>query len=99
MTKNSIEPFDKEVVHDELIFPLMEQIIAICREHQIPMLCSFLYGVQGDDDNQRRSFSTTHQHFGRGQLAEFLRAVDIIWNGLPENRPMSFMITTSPSKV
>jgi hypothetical protein len=88
-----MKAFDKEAVHDEKIFPLVEQIIAICREHQIPMLCSFLYGATGERGDQMRHFSTTHQHFGRGTVPEFARAVDTIWNGLPENRAMAFTIT------
>lgn len=34
---------DNETVHDEKISPLMRQIIAICKEHGIPVLASFLY--------------------------------------------------------
>ena len=32
---------NKEQVYDAQINPLMTQIIAICREHKIAMLCSF----------------------------------------------------------
>lgn len=35
--------YDKEEIYDAQIAPLMEQIIAICSEHQIPMLASFAY--------------------------------------------------------
>lgn len=43
---------DNEVVYDEQIHPLMAQIIAICKEHGIPMLASFVY-APGE-------FCTTH---------------------------------------
>jgi hypothetical protein len=35
--------FDLESVYDEQISPLMQQIIAICNEHQMPMVCSFAF--------------------------------------------------------
>lgn len=31
----------KEQIHDSLIFPLMAQIIAICKEHHISMIASY----------------------------------------------------------
>ncbi|WP_175663087.1 hypothetical protein [Burkholderia ambifaria] len=38
----------KEQVYDEQISPLMAQIIAICKEHAIPIVASFF--TPGDDD-------------------------------------------------
>jgi len=38
----------KEQIYDEQISPLMAQIIAICKEHKIPVLASFF--TPGDDD-------------------------------------------------
>jgi hypothetical protein len=35
--------WDKEAIHDEQIAPLMTQIIAICKEHNIPMVAQFQY--------------------------------------------------------
>ncbi len=32
---------NKEAIHDEQIGPLVTQIIAICKEHKISMLCDF----------------------------------------------------------
>ena len=32
-----------EQVYDEQIAPLMKQIVAICKEHQIPMVAKFQY--------------------------------------------------------
>lgn len=34
---------NREQVYDELISPLMTQIIAICKEHQLPMFAEFQY--------------------------------------------------------
>jgi hypothetical protein len=33
----------KEDIYDEQISPLMTKIIAICKEHQIPMVAQFQY--------------------------------------------------------
>ena len=38
-----MEFFNKEDIYDNEIAPLMKDIIAICKKHEIPMLCSFTY--------------------------------------------------------
>lgn len=38
-----MEHFNKENVYDNEISPLMGKIIAICKEHGIPMIASFTY--------------------------------------------------------
>lgn len=43
------EYWTKEAVYDEQIAPLMARIIAICKEHEIPLACSFQY--ENDEDN------------------------------------------------
>ncbi len=35
--------FNKETVYNNEISPLVKQIIAICKEHEIPMLAVFTY--------------------------------------------------------
>lgn len=35
--------YNLESVYDEKISPLMTQIIAICKEHNMPMVASFAY--------------------------------------------------------
>ena len=42
--------YELEDIYDEQIAPLMAQIIAICKEHQMPMIASFAYRCEGDDD-------------------------------------------------
>lgn len=37
------EFYDLEAVYDEQISPLMQQIIEICKQHKMPMLCSFAF--------------------------------------------------------
>ncbi len=43
MSNEHGELWDEERVYDEKISPLMVQIIAICKEHRIPMAASFQY--------------------------------------------------------
>jgi hypothetical protein len=38
------KPWDKEAVYDAEIAPLMTKIIAICKEHEIPVVACFQYG-------------------------------------------------------
>jgi len=40
---------NREEVYDTLINPLMSQIIAICKEHKIPLLADFAIGHEGDE--------------------------------------------------
>lgn len=49
------ENWDLETVYDTQISPLMEQIIAICKTHHLPLIASFEYRRQDDDE----SFVTT----------------------------------------
>lgn len=44
------DTFDLEAVYDEQISPLMAQIIAVCKEHRMPMVASFLYRRDGGPD-------------------------------------------------
>ena len=66
MTTNKPRPMspDAEAVYDAEIFPLMDRVIALCREHRIPMLCTFQWA---DDTHEKgASFCTTRLHF-RGE--------------------------------
>jgi hypothetical protein len=87
------ETYDLEAIHDERIYPLMAQIIAICREHRIPLLCSFQYAASdAGEGGERKSSSMTFQTYGR-DCNVLSRAADIVRNGLPEKRLMAFTVT------
>jgi len=43
-----MEQWTKEDVYDEQIAPLMTQIIAICKEHRIPLVAQFNYAAEED---------------------------------------------------
>ena len=46
-----MKEFDLEQVYDEAIAPLMDQIIAICNEHKMPMGASFCFR-NGEDEGE-----------------------------------------------
>lgn len=52
--------YDLEKVYDEQISPLMTQIIAICKEHRLPMLMTFQYQR---DAEQGEGLCTTNLPF------------------------------------
>lgn len=44
-----MEDWTEEATYDAEIYPLMSQIIAICRAHQIPVVCTFQYADSEED--------------------------------------------------
>lgn len=46
--KRSAEEFDLEAIYDEKVYPLMAQIIEVCKENRLPVFTTFLYGRRGD---------------------------------------------------
>lgn len=75
--------FDLEPIYDEKIAPLMSQIIAICKEHKMPMLATFFY-ARGEEDDE--AFCTTvllgGTGFGeRGVPRKMQAAADAITKG------------------
>lgn len=55
-----MELFTEEKAYDELISPLMTQIIAICKENKISVLASFLYE---NDEDKGEGKATTYLNF------------------------------------
>lgn len=54
------EFWDKEAIYDEQISPLMTRIIAICKEHRIPLVAQFQYA---NDEEEGPAFCTTSLPF------------------------------------
>jgi len=48
MSEEKTNEYDLEEVYDERISPLMSEIIAICKEHKMPMVATFQYAVLDD---------------------------------------------------
>lgn len=90
--------FDKEKVHDEQISPLVNQIIAICKEHQIPMLATFCYANDPAADDDNTKYCTTAlpgpENFWPEEISE---AKHIIRSGASTRPKMvALTITTKP---
>lgn len=48
----------KEEIYDEQIFPLMAQVIEICKRHRIPMLFDVALGCESEDDDGQLKCTT-----------------------------------------
>jgi hypothetical protein len=66
-----MKTYDLESVYDEKISPLMAEIIAICKEHKMPMLASFQFRY---NEEEQSSFCTTRLHWDDTPESENLSA-------------------------
>lgn len=69
-----LDTYDLEAIYDAQIAPLMTKIIAICVEHDMPMLASFAYAQSLD----RSSFCTTAILPEDRAPIEYTRALSVI---------------------
>jgi hypothetical protein len=70
------EAFDLEAVYDAEIAPLMDKIIAVCKEHKLPMFATFLYQNDPDDGD---NVCTTNLMFKERPIPEkLLQLVDMV---------------------
>lgn len=81
------EPFDLEAVYDAEIFPLMDQILDICKKHKMPMLASFVYKCNEEGEDKVTSFLS---HEGR-DINSLLMARKELFR---EAKTFGFTITT-----
>jgi hypothetical protein len=74
----------------------MDQIIAICKEHKMPMFATFLY--QNDPETEEDMACTTNQMYEERPIPErFLRLVDI---AMPRRvPPLRMRVTNSDGSV
>jgi hypothetical protein len=69
---------DREAVYDNQVFPLMGEIIDLCKEHDIPLLASFQYDDRSDPEDS--SACTTFDR--KADCAPCMKiACDLIVNG------------------
>lgn len=68
--------FDLEHVYDEQISPVMTQIIAICDEHKMPILCSSAY--KNDAETGESFCSTVLNNYTDRVVPGFKEAIRII---------------------
>ena len=72
---SNIEIYNLESIYDEQISPLMQQIIAICKEHNMPMVASFAYE---NCEEKGLGCCTTTLTFGGRSIKEFAEATPVI---------------------
>jgi hypothetical protein len=84
---------DKEAIYDEQIAPLMTKIIAVCQEHDIPMVVDF----QLTDEAENPLHCTTRlpATWGSDIHANILRLLRHGWRAVP---PITAMTKTSMPK-
>lgn len=73
-----MEIFDLENVYDEQISPLMQQIIAICQENNMPMIASFAF--ENCEERGLGDCTTVLNDFDNRNVSEFTQALRIIRN-------------------
>ena len=83
--------WDLEAVYDSEIAPLMTKIIAICKEHEMPMLATFAYAKDADETK----FCTTSLPVEVRPVEVLTKAARLIRHGEP-GRFAAFTITTEP---
>ncbi|BBI32021.1 hypothetical protein [Cohnella abietis] len=75
-----LQGYNKESVYDEVISPLMQQIIEVCKQEQIPMVTSF-YLVSADvHPNGKELFCTTTLPV-KGNTPDWIRDVIAMYEG------------------
>lgn len=67
-----MQPYDLEAVYDDKIAPLMAEIIALCKEHDMPMLASFVF--RGHEDGGHDLCTTALLEGNRRPPKALLRA-------------------------
>jgi hypothetical protein len=91
--------FDREQVYDEEIAPLMARVIAICKDHKIPMLATFCYRNDPAAADNNTSYCSTLLPGPSGwQTEEIREAAHIIRHGA-STRPKSFAFTVATRKA
>ena len=95
MSENK-QSYDLEVVYDEQINPLMAKIIAICKEHNMPMLASFQYAAKEVGKSDEEFFFCTTSLFqgDKRPIAKELRVAEsTVRDGI--SSAVAFTITTT----
>jgi hypothetical protein len=76
-----MKEFDLEQVYDEQIQPLITQIIAICKEHKIPMGATFCFRNSEDEGEEYCSTFDAHEEV-RGKSEH----MDELWDAISPQR-------------
>jgi hypothetical protein len=72
--------WDKEAIYDVEIAPLVDQIIAICKREELPMLLSVVYRHSDDTGDGDTKNCTTHTAGPKGETNErFAQCVRLLY--------------------
>lgn len=88
-----MEIYDLEHIYDEQISPLMQQIIAICKESNMPMIASFAF--ENCEERNLGCCTTILNGFSDREVPEFNQALRIIQKS---PQVFGFAITSGESK-
>ena len=88
--------FDLEKVYDEQIAPLMTQIIAICKEHKLPLFATFLYA--DDEDRGGGQLCTTYQFYKEREIPPEMEELPATM-GLVRRAPFRIRVTDKTGAV
>ena len=86
-----IPVFDLEAVYDDKISPLMKQIIAICKEHEMPMVASFVYRIDEEGGNDA---ANTCLPFGDRQPERLKHATNAVYGRYNQHQTFAMAIKT-----
>ncbi|TSP14027.1 hypothetical protein [Cupriavidus campinensis] len=85
---------NKEAIYDDLISPLMAQIIAICKEHKLAMVASFHCENPDDEDSKDLVCTTALTADDFEPPARFKQCLNVLYGRPPV--PGFRITTTSP---
>ena len=86
------EKHPKEAAYDDLVSPLMAQIIALCKEHKINMAATFALGPAADSENGDPLYCTTVLDVDKSEPKEIERILQCRRVMYPRASFMAFTI-------
>jgi hypothetical protein len=89
--------WDLEAVYDEQIAPLMTKVIAVCKEHGIPMFASFAYARRDDGSEEgETAFCTTSLPCAGRPVEALAEAARLVYRNTHPS-VLAFTITSAPA--
>ncbi len=85
----------KETAYDDLISPLMAQVIALCKKHKINMAATFALGPAEDSENDEPLYCTTVLDVDKGEPKEMERIYALRRVMYPQTRGFAAFTITS----
>jgi hypothetical protein len=89
--------YDKEIVYDEKVSPLMTEIIKICKENDIKMFADFYLREPTETDNEFHC--TTVLHVGENKSDRLSDLVKVAYNGYIAQKPYFAAMTVTKEAI